>query len=79
MFPDDVFRDEVAAVAHRLAEAAPIALRTLKANFADAERMDFAGFVALESERHLRMFDTEDTREAFAARVGKRKPRFAGR
>jgi 2-(1,2-epoxy-1,2-dihydrophenyl)acetyl-CoA isomerase len=79
VFSDERFRDEVGAIAARLAEAAPIALRTLKANFVDSERMDFAGYVALESERHIRMFLTEDTREAFAAKVAKRKPRFIGR
>jgi 2-(1,2-epoxy-1,2-dihydrophenyl)acetyl-CoA isomerase len=79
VFPDERFRDEVAAIAVRLAEAAPIALRTLKANFVDSERMDLAGYVALESERHMQMFLTEDTREAFAAKVAKRKPKFTGR
>lgn len=79
VFPDERFRAEVQAIAERLAAAAPIALRTLKANFVDAERMDFEGYVSLESERHLRMFATEDTREAFAAKVEKRKPRFQGR
>ncbi len=78
VFPDDRFGAEIAAIARRLADAAPIALRTLKANFVDSERMDFAGYVALESERHLRMFTTSDTREAFAAKVEKRKPRFTG-
>jgi len=79
VFPDDQFRAEVDAIVNRLAESAPIALRSLKANFVDAERMDFAGYVALESERHLSMFRTEDTREAFAAKAEKRKPRFKGR
>jgi 2-(1,2-epoxy-1,2-dihydrophenyl)acetyl-CoA isomerase len=79
VFPDEHFSAEVQAIAERLASAAPIALRTLKANFVDAERMDFKGYVSLESERHLRMFTTEDTREAFAAKVEKRKPRFQGR
>ncbi len=79
VFPDERLRPEVDSVAARLAESAPIALRTLKANFVDAERMDFAGYVALESERHARMFLTQDTREAFAAKVEKRKPRFIGR
>jgi 2-(1,2-epoxy-1,2-dihydrophenyl)acetyl-CoA isomerase len=79
VFPDDRLRSEVDAIAERLAQAAPIALRTLKANFVDSERMDFAGYVALESERHLRMFTTQDTREAFAAKVEKRAPRFQGR
>jgi 2-(1,2-epoxy-1,2-dihydrophenyl)acetyl-CoA isomerase len=79
VFPDDRFRDEVDAIVTRLAESAPIALRTLKANFVDAERMDLAGYVALESERHIQMFLTEDTREAFAAKAEKRKPRFKNR
>jgi 2-(1,2-epoxy-1,2-dihydrophenyl)acetyl-CoA isomerase len=79
VFPDERFRTEVQSAAERLAAAAPIALRTLKANFVDAERMDFEGYVSLESERHLRMFATEDTREAFAAKVEKRTPRFRGR
>jgi 2-(1,2-epoxy-1,2-dihydrophenyl)acetyl-CoA isomerase len=79
VFPDERFREEVGAIAMRLAQAAPIALRTLKANFVDSERMDFAGYVALESERHMQMFLTEDTREAFAAKVAKRKPKFTGR
>jgi 2-(1,2-epoxy-1,2-dihydrophenyl)acetyl-CoA isomerase len=79
VFPDEHFAAEVGAVAERLAQAAPVALRTLKANFVDAERMDFAGYVALETERHLRMFTLADTREAFAAKVEKRKPHFVGR
>lgn len=79
VFADDRFRDEVQAVAERLAAAAPIALRTMKQNFVDAERLGFADYVELESERHLPMFTTEDTREAFAARVEKRKARFVGR
>jgi 2-(1,2-epoxy-1,2-dihydrophenyl)acetyl-CoA isomerase len=79
VFPDERFRAEVQAIVERLAGAAPIALRTLKANFVDAERMDFKGYVSLESERHLRIFTTEDTREAFAAKIEKRKPRFQGR
>jgi 2-(1,2-epoxy-1,2-dihydrophenyl)acetyl-CoA isomerase len=79
VFPDDRFRDEVETIVKRLADSAPIALRTLKANFVDSERMDFAEYVALESERHIKMFETEDTREAFAAKAQKRKPQFKGR
>jgi 2-(1,2-epoxy-1,2-dihydrophenyl)acetyl-CoA isomerase len=76
---DDRFQDEVDHVVDRLRSAAPIALRTMKANFLDAERMDLAAFVGVETERHTRMFTTEDTREAFAAKVEKRAPRFVGR
>jgi len=76
---DDAFPAEVDLVVDRLRSAAPIALRTMKANFLDAERMDLAAFVGVETERHTRMFTTEDTREAFAAKVEKRAPRFVGR
>ncbi len=79
VFDDERFRDEVRAIVERLAEAAPIALRTMKSNFVEAERMDLESYIALESERHIRMFSTADTREAFRAKVEKRKPRFEGR
>lgn len=79
VFPDERFRQDVDAVVQRIAEAAPIALRTMKAHFVEAERMDFAGYIELETAHHLPMFATHDTREAFAAKVEKRKPRFIGR
>jgi 2-(1,2-epoxy-1,2-dihydrophenyl)acetyl-CoA isomerase len=79
VFPDERFPSEVQAIVDRIAAAAPVALRTMKSNFVEAERMDLASYVALETERHFRMFQTKDTREAFAAKVEKRKPRFEGR
>jgi 2-(1,2-epoxy-1,2-dihydrophenyl)acetyl-CoA isomerase len=79
VFPDETFRQDVRAIVQRIAEAAPIALRTMKAHFVEAERMDFASYIELESAHHLPMFNTYDTREAFAAKVEKRKPRFIGR
>src|SRR6516165_9232728 len=69
VFPEERFQTEVGAIVDRIAAAAPIALRTMKANFVEAEKMDFASYVALETERHFRMFRTRDTREAFAAKV----------
>lgn len=79
VFDDESFREEVRAIVQRLAEAAPIALRTMKSNFVAAERVGLAEYIALESARHLAMFSTRDTREAFAAKAEKRKPRFEGR
>jgi 2-(1,2-epoxy-1,2-dihydrophenyl)acetyl-CoA isomerase len=76
---DEDLSAEVERLVGRLVAAAPLALRALKANFVDAERVDFPAFVALETERHLRMFTTQDTKEAFAAKVEKRAPRFEGR
>jgi 2-(1,2-epoxy-1,2-dihydrophenyl)acetyl-CoA isomerase len=79
LFPDETIQDEVRAIATRLADAAPIALRTMKANFLETERLSFRDFIALESRRHIDIFKTEDTREAFRAKVEKRKPNFQGR
>jgi 2-(1,2-epoxy-1,2-dihydrophenyl)acetyl-CoA isomerase len=79
VFSDETFRDEVRAIVEVLMEKAPIALRTMKSNFVEAEKMDLAGYVELETARHIPMFSTHDTREAFAAKVEKRKPRFEGR
>jgi len=79
LFSDETIYDDVLGVARRLAEAAPIALRTMKANFLEAERLSFHDYLMLESGRHMEIFKTEDTREAFRARVEKRKPRFVGR
>ena len=79
VFPDQTFRQEVGAIVQRIAEAAPIALRTMKAHFVEAEKLDFSSFIELESAHHLPMFTTHDTREAFMAKVEKRKPRFIGR
>jgi len=75
---DDEFADVVEDVVARLLAASPAALRTLKANFLDAERLGFADFVRLEARRHLELFTHADTLEAFAAKVEKRTPSFGG-
>lgn len=79
LFPDASLHDEVRAIANRIADAAPIALRTMKENFLAAEHGSFRDYIALESRRHIEIFKTEDTREAFRAKVEKRKPNFKGR
>jgi 2-(1,2-epoxy-1,2-dihydrophenyl)acetyl-CoA isomerase len=77
--PAEDFEAELAALTARLAAAAPLALTAMKANFVAAERIGFADFIALESERHIRLFQSEDTTEAFKAFVQKRAPVFKGR
>ena len=77
-YDDDAFRDEVAAVVSRIAGSAPLALRALKANFVQAERLSLGDYLDLESERHLRIAASRDTKEAFAAFVEKRTPEFGG-
>ena len=75
-YADAAFRGEVAALARELASASPTALRTMKANFVDAEKLGLAEFVALESKRHLEVTAGVDSKEAFRAYVEKRAPRF---
>lgn len=79
VWDDDVFRAEVDQLVARLAASAPLALRGMKATYLAAEKIGFADLVALESERHLRISASRDTREAFAAFVEKRPARFEGR
>ncbi len=76
VFDDDVFAEEAEKIVDRLAAASPAGLRTMKANFTDAELMSLAAFSKLESERHMDLFKNPDTLEAFAAKVEKRTPRW---
>jgi 2-(1,2-epoxy-1,2-dihydrophenyl)acetyl-CoA isomerase len=73
------FEGEVEAILGRLSAAAPLALSAMKANFLAAEKVGFSDYIALESEKHLRLFQTQDTTEAFKAFVEKRAPVFQGR
>lgn len=78
VFDDEQFADEAELVVQRLAGAAPAALRTMKANFLEAEQRDLASFIEVESQRHLALFALDDTREAFAAKVERRPPVYTG-
>jgi len=73
------FEADVTTLMDRLARAAPLALATMKANFLAAEKMGFADYIVLESEKHVRLFQSEDTAEAFKAFVEKRTPVFKGK
>ncbi len=74
VFDDETFAVEASAVVDRLANAAPQALRTMKANFLEAEQVSLAEFVPIESRRHMDLFKHPDTLEAFRAKVDKRPP-----
>jgi 2-(1,2-epoxy-1,2-dihydrophenyl)acetyl-CoA isomerase len=73
--PEDLL-DEVMAAARRIAGASPHARLALKSHYVAAERMGFADFVALETERHRAISASADTAEAFRAFVEKRPPVF---
>jgi 2-(1,2-epoxy-1,2-dihydrophenyl)acetyl-CoA isomerase len=78
-FDDDAFRDEVRARVERLAGAAPLARRAMKAHYVAAESMGFGEFVAIETKAHGTITASADTKEAFSAFVEKRTPRFQGK
>jgi len=74
----EAFAEAVTQLVERLTAASPAALRTLKQNFLDAEHQELGDFAVVEAERHIGLFTLDDTREAFAAKVEKRAPRFTG-
>jgi len=80
VWDDEVFRAETAKLVNRLAGAAPLALKTLKAHYLAAERGGgFGDYVALETTDHMRIVRSADTAEAFRAFLEKRAPVFSGR
>ena len=79
LFTPEEFEDRLGEMTARLGRAAPLALAGMKANFLEAERVDFASYMAIETNRHLLLFNTQDRVEAMQAFVQKRDPNFVGR
>jgi 2-(1,2-epoxy-1,2-dihydrophenyl)acetyl-CoA isomerase len=79
VFAESEFEGALAQMTARLDAAAPLALKAIKANFLDAERLDLKAYIAIESKRHVELYASADRSEAFRAFVEKRKPRFVGR
>lgn len=77
--PDGELMPFVRRVAEKLSKSAPLALRRIKANFNDSERLSFSEALDLEADRHTRCALTEDATEAAAAFMEKREPVFRGR
>ena len=78
VFAPERLLDEVLQRAERIAASSPTARRTMKAHYVAADSMGFGEFVDLETEAHMRISTSADTREAFRAFVEKRPPRFTG-
>lgn len=77
--PDEQFRGFVAGRAARAAGFAPLTAASVKANLNDADHVSFSEALDREADRHIRSGLTEDSREAAAAFLEKRAPRFTGR
>jgi 2-(1,2-epoxy-1,2-dihydrophenyl)acetyl-CoA isomerase len=79
VLPDAELMPHVREVAERLRRKAPLALRAIKQNLVDAERLGFSEALDREAERHVRLSRSADAREAARAFMEKRAPRFEGR
>jgi 2-(1,2-epoxy-1,2-dihydrophenyl)acetyl-CoA isomerase len=77
--PEAEFETQLAALVERLADASPLALKGMKANFVDQEQLGLAAFLAAETARHSACGRSEDSKEAFRAFVEKRRPVYQGR
>lgn len=75
---DDALEAEVTALASRLAAGPRLAYRYIKENLYQAETATFEDFLRDESQRQARALNSSDAREAMAAFLEKRKPRFTG-
>ena len=78
VLPDDGFEEAALAWCKNLAERAPIAMRYIKENLNRALTSDLAAALDAEATAMVRTMGTADHREAAAAFVEKRTPKFLG-
>jgi len=79
VLPDDEFRAGVDAFVAGLVARAPLALGWMKADLREAEHLDLASYLDVETTRQAASVTTYDAGEAGAAFLEKRPPRFEGR
>lgn len=79
VYPSENFMESVSALAQELSSRAPLALRAIKQNFIDADRLGLSDYMDTEIGRHVALSRTEDAAEAAAAFTEKRTPIFTGR
>lgn len=75
---DDLVEAEALALARKLADGAPIALRYIKQNLLAAEAINMDLYLETEARNIIRCFQTEDSKEAIKAFRDKRPPVFTG-
>ncbi len=77
--PNADLEKSVAVFAQRLADGPPLAYRYLKANLNAAETHRAEEMIAMEALNQVRVLRSEDSKEAIAAFLEKRTPKFVGR
>jgi 2-(1,2-epoxy-1,2-dihydrophenyl)acetyl-CoA isomerase len=79
VLPDEDFATSALAWCQALAQRAPIALRYMKENINRAGDVTLQAALDAEATAMVRTMSTDDHKEAAAAFVEKRTPRFTGR
>ena len=67
------------AVAREIASGSPLGVRAARRLIRQSADMDLSSATALSLALRDPLDDTQDSREGYAARVGKRPPEFSGR
>lgn len=78
-YPDEELEEKTRALAMKIAEKSPIAVRLAKAAVRAAARMNIAAGLEYESTLFSLLFSTEDKEEGVRAFLEKRRPTFKGR
>lgn len=79
IFPEETFRDDAFAYAHRLAHGPTLAISRMKRNINRGADQGLRESLALEAEHMIASFETEDAKEAIRAFGEKRQPKFSFR